>query len=102
MTNFLTESGDNTLKNIISSLQYLAHEAKGAKLDDVCLIINTAIADVDQWTSDEIIDRNIYYEKIMSSDLYKITSLIHKFSATCHFDFDQLIKAFEAYKGIEK
>lgn len=102
MNNSLEKSDNKTLNNIISSLQYLAHEAKDAKLNDVYLIISGTIADLDQWTSDSINDRNVYYEKILDSDLHKITSLIYKFSATCNFNIDHFFKAVETYHACSK
>ena len=89
------------LKAIAASLCYLEAESRRVGLQEVSWIIKKAIADMDDFLKGKNIEKKLYYYRILDSDLYKIFTLLDKFSKQHKFDLRALIKSVEAYENME-
>lgn len=97
-----TNLQSDDLKGIVASLFYLETEARKSGYEEISLMFRKTISDMDRWINEKVLDSSMYYRDMMDSDLYKILSLLEKFSIANRFDLKSIFSAIETYDAMRK
>jgi hypothetical protein len=94
-----SQSQNEELKAIIASVFYLETEANRAGLQEIGFILKETLANIEKWLTETASGKGDGLSKFVDSDLYKILTLMNKFSKLYKTDLVAVLDAIESHNA---
>ncbi len=93
----MTREQQTELKAIIASLYYLENESAKLNFDEITIILKRAISEVDTFLQGHALNEDLFKKDLYNSELYKLLTVVNRFSTIGQKELGGLIKALEIY-----